>query len=410
MIKSKVPAAVLSIILSFFPAAAGSQADQRILNVENGLVAMTAPSIAEQFRPAHIRTPEKATLMERMEHYGVPGVSIALIDDCKIAWAKGYGVLESGGDTPVTTETVFESASTTKLLTSAIALRLVEQKKLDLDYDVNRRLESWEIPDNEFTRDEKVTLRRLLTHQSGLNRPEGGFDEVEGSSPSLLDILKGESPALNDAAVVEYVPGSRHQYSNFGYLVIQLLLEDVTGSDFALLARKTVFQPLGMKNSTLVHPLSDDFRRRAALPHDGDMKSYDRPQSRTALAQGGLVTTPSDLARFTIELMRACRKKSARVISLAKAEQMYNAELAIDDQQYFGMTGQGLGVFLMDVGHHRYLLYPGFNEPGATCMLIASPDTGSGVVIMTNGAAGLQLSLEILAAVVNEYAWPTEDA
>jgi CubicO group peptidase (beta-lactamase class C family) len=381
-----------------------------VQNVENGLVAMTAPSIADQFRVAHIGTPDKATLLERMESWGVPGVSIAVVDECKIIWAKGYGVRVSGGEEPVTTETLFEAASTTKLLASALALRLVDQGKLNLDYDVNLRLESWKIPDSEFTQDEKVTLRRLLTHQSGLNRPDGGFDEEEGSTPTLRQILKGETPALNDAAVVEFVPGSRHQYSNFGYLVIQQLLEDVTGKKFSQLARQTVFEALGMKNSTLVHPLSAEQRERSALPHDQELKSYDRTQSPYALAQGGLVTTPTDLGRFAIELMRACLNKSARLVSLKKADDMFDPELALDVNQYFGMSGQGLGVFLMDVGQHRYFLYPGQNNPGATCLLIASPDTGKGAVIMTNGAAGLQLSLEILAAIVNEYGWPTESS
>ncbi|MCP4251680.1 MAG: beta-lactamase family protein, partial [bacterium] len=200
-----VSAAVLLAVAAVLPAGAGSQTDQRIQSVESGLVAMTAPSIADQFRVAHIGTPDKATLLERMENWGVPGVSIAVVDECKIVWAKGYGVQAAGGDTPVTTETLFEAASTTKLLASALALRLVDQGKLNLDYDVNLRLETWKIPENEFTQDEKVTLRRLLTHQSGLNRPDGGFDEEEGSKPTLKQILKGVAPALNDAAVVEFV-------------------------------------------------------------------------------------------------------------------------------------------------------------------------------------------------------------
>ncbi|UCG50663.1 MAG: beta-lactamase family protein [Candidatus Latescibacterota bacterium] len=381
------------------------QIEKKVSGVENGLVEVKAPIQIFQAGPPEGR--EKMGLSERMTQFGVPGVSIAVINDYQIEWEKAYGLIDAGSDKPVDTKTVFEAASTTKLLASVIALRLVEQGQLDLDEDVNQRLKSWKIPESEFTAEKKVTLRSLLTHQSGLNRPDGGFSEEEGSVPTLVQVLKGEAPAKNLAAVVEFTPGTQWQYSNFGYLVIQLLLEDVLDKPFSQIAREVLFDPLGMKNSTLVHPLKAEFKTNIALPHDQEGTAHDRPQHPTALAQGGLVTTSSDLARFAIELMRAYQDKSDAVLSQASVQRMFTVQRELDPAALGGITGQGLGVFLLGEGQNLYFLYAGHNNPGATSIVVTSSATGKGAVIMTNGVAGLPLSFEILAAVADEYDWPT---
>jgi len=405
MRKLIVPMTILLIIVSCASQKESIRIEQRIQRIENGLVEMSSPSLAEQFSTERVKKANKVTLADRMTHYNVPGVSIALINDYKVEWAKGYGVVKAGSDKPVTPETCFEAASTTKLLTSAAALHYLEQGMFDLDEDVNQELKSWKIPENEFTQKEKVTLRLLLTHQSGLTRPDGGFSEEEGSVPTLLQVLNGEAPAKNQAAFVEYVPGFKHQYSNMGYIVIQLLLEDVIGKPYPKIVQETIFGPVGMKNTTVVHPLNAEFKNNVALPHDGEGNSYDRPQHPTALGHAALVTSPADLALFTIELIRAYQGKSNRIVSQKTVKRMFSAQLEIDPNQFFGLSGQGLGAFLMGAGENFYFTYPGHNAPGATCMLIASPGTGKGAVIMTNGVNGLQLSLEILAALGNEYDW-----
>jgi len=99
------------------------------------------------------------TLAERMAGYKIPGVSVAIIHEGRIAWARGYGNPQAGKDAPVTTDTLFEAASTTKILTAVTALRFVEECRIDLDKDVNGYLKSWKIPDSDLARDHKVTLR-----------------------------------------------------------------------------------------------------------------------------------------------------------------------------------------------------------------------------------------------------------
>lgn len=352
--------------------------------------------------------PKAFTLEERMAEYKIPGVSVAVIQDGRIAWARAYGNRKAGQETPATTDTLFEAASTTKVLTAATALHFVERGRIDLDRDVNAYLKTWKVPDNEFTRQHKVTLRLLLTHRSGLNGPEGGFSWDDGTVPSLVQVLTGQPPARNKAAVVETVPGAKWQYSNFGYIVVQLLLEDVTGKPFPRVVSEVLFKPLGMESSTLVYPLKPDLGKREALPHDVEGQTREAVMHPTAVAQGGLVTTPTDLARFAVELMRACQGKSHRVLSQATARTMLWKELDLDPALLGFPLGEGLGVLLRGTGQDLSFLHPGDNYPGASCWLVGFPGLGKGAVIMTNGAKGNLLAMELLAAIGKEYHWPVD--
>ncbi len=389
------------VIVSCSSQKAKLKIEQKIQHIENGIAEFTTPlAIFEADSP---KTQNIKTLSERMRHYKVPGVSIAVINNYKIEWIKGYGVIKAGSGTAVTPETFFQAASSTKLLTSIISLHFVEQGRFDLDEDVNTYLKSWKIPENDFTREKKITLRLLLTHQAGINRPDGGFSWEDGSIPSLIEVLKGEAPAQNNPASVEFVPGTKWQYSNMGYVVIQLLLEDVLGKPFPQIAQKTVFQPLGMRSSTLVYPLRTDLKATEAVPHDAEGKAHDPVMVSSAVAHGGLMTTPSAFARLAVELMRAYQGQSNRILSQAMVQRTFHPELDLDPNIFGVPIAEGLGVFLYGQGQNLSFAHPGSNYPGATCWLIGFPESGQGAVIMTNGAGGELLSMEILAAIKREY-------
>jgi len=373
-----------------------SQVAQRIINVENGLL---------EFNPGAPPGQKRWTLTERLALHKIPGVSIALVDDYKVDWVKAYGVLKAGTDVRVTPESIFQAASTTKMLTAALVLHFVENGDLDLDDDVNTYLKSWQVPENDFTKQKKVTLRFLLTHQSGLPMTNFPQDEKAGP-PTLVQVLKGKSPAQNKPAVVEYLPGSKWQYSNVGYVVLQQVLEDVSGKPFTQLAREIVFEPLGMNSSTLLYPLPGEMQAREAMPHDEAGQPGQPGLPPTALAQGGLLTTPSDLARLTIELMNAYQGRSSRLLSQKAVRRMFQKEADIDPKIFGFPVGQGLGVMLMGKGKGFSFAHPGSNYPGTTCWLVGYPELGKGVVIMANGAKGDLLSLEILPSISEEYGWP----
>jgi CubicO group peptidase (beta-lactamase class C family) len=381
----------------------------RIQSIESNLV---------KFVPGDLILPETLeifTLAERMAATKVPGVSMAVIDNFEIEWAKSYGLLKNGEDRPVTPESLFQACSVSKMVTAPLALHLAEQGVLDLDVDVNGYLRSWQIPENEFTYERKVTLRGLLSHQSGLNRPDGGFEWEEGSTPTLLQILNGEAPAQVQATHVEFLPGSKWQYSNVGYVVIQLILEDVLGKPFTQITEEILFDPLGMADSTFEYPLSPEWATREITLHNEDGNPTHPGMIPSALAHGGLMTTPSDLACFGIALMQAYRGQAppgqvAGILSPALVQQMFEQQRWVEDLSAFGFPfGQGLGAFLVGEEENEIIFHPGGNDPGASCLLCLLPKKGQGAAIMTNGLQGLYLTLEILSAIAHEYQWVKND-
>jgi CubicO group peptidase (beta-lactamase class C family) len=347
-------------------------------------------------------------LVKQMAKRQVPGVSVALIEKNEVKWTKSYGVIKADTTHPVTADTLFQAASVTKLLVASLALHFVEKGVLDLDKDINNFLTSWQLPDNEFTIEKKVTLRLLLSHRSGL--PDSDFSYLKDSAPSLIQVLKGESPAQNQSALVEFVPGSRWHYSNLGYVLVQLVLEDVCGQSIEQIMNQVIFKPLGMNNSTLVYPLSHKFADRSeALPHDEKGNAHPANLHPTAVAQGGLLSTPGDIAKLMIELMRSYQGESERVISKAMVLQMFHEEIALDAKHFGGIpASQGLGVFIVK-GNKFYLLSVGNNAPGSSCWAAGIPQSGQGAVVMTNGSQGFDLSTQIIGALLMANFWPMPD-
>jgi len=391
--------AILSILISCSQKGP-NQVEQRIDRIENGLIEFKSP--AEMLQPSSERLANPMMLTERMGHYNVPGVSIAVINDDRIEWAKAYGTMDVNSGAPVTTETIFEAASTSKFITSAMALHFVEKGLIELDRNVNEYLKSWKVPDNEFTKEEKVTLRRILTHRAGIPTTNFDYDEDLGI-PTLVDVLSGSPPAENKPAIPVWMPGSQWQYSNVAYDIIQLLLEDVTGKPFQQIADELVFEPLGMTNSTFVYPLDAKKQKREAMPHDAKGISREPAMHETAFAHGNLTTTPTDLAKFSLEIIRAYQGKSEKILSQSTATQLFHKECEIDQKAIPLPFFQGLGVFLMGEGKDLVFTHPGENYPGFISWLMGWPERSTAAVIMTNGAQGFMLAMEIVSAINLEY-------
>jgi CubicO group peptidase (beta-lactamase class C family) len=372
--------------------------DPRIRRVENGLRAFKM----EDGVPRKRGGPK--TLARRMRHHRVPGVSIAVIDDYEITWAKGYGVVEAESDRPVTQSTLFQAASIGKPLTAAAAIHL--SGRGSLDRDVNELLASWKVPESRFTAREKVTLRGLLSHSAGLSvHGFRGYDRGD-DLPSLRQILDGEPPANNEPIRVTSVPGAGWRYSGGGYMIVQQVLEDLTGDPFPEIMQETILGPTGMESSLYVAPLPAHLEGDAATAHDGTGRPAPGKWHDLVCmgAGGGLWTTPSDLARFTIEIMRARSGKPGAVFSTETARAMLTPQVPIRDD--FEM---GLGFMLREEKGELSLMHGGGNQPGFLSLLVAMPDRGQGVVIMTNGENGHDLATEIVFSIVDEYGWPESD-
>jgi CubicO group peptidase (beta-lactamase class C family) len=335
------------------------------------------------------------SLAEQMEFYSVPGVSIAVINDGRIEWAKGYGIRDAGTALPVDENTLFQAASLSKPVSALGALHWVNEGALDLDNDVNDFLVSWKLPENEFTRTRPVTLRHLLSHTAGLSGQLMGAYPRDEPIPTYAQMLKGVPPAKTDPVRVEAVPQTEFRYAGAGYLIALQATIDVLGRPYSDVMNEAVFGPAGMQRSGYFQPLEFGGIENVAAGHDGMGAVMEgRWQVMANLAGGGLWTTPSDLCLFAVEVQRALRGESS-VITRELAEVMLTAQ----------MGSYGLGFFLQGEGESLAFSHGGDNRAFHN-YLFAYARRGQGVAIMTNGEKGSYLYPEILRSVGIVYDWP----
>jgi len=329
----------------------------------------------------------------RMNRSEVPGLGMALVNNGKLAWARGYGVLRAKEEPPVTEHTRFQAGSISQFVSSLAALRLVQQGRLGLDQPLNDKLASWKVPDNEFTRKKPPSLRHLLSHSAGFNVPAVAL--TPKSSFTLLEVLEGK--ADTPAVEVEFVPGTKVETSAGGYLVLQQLLGDVAGKPFPDLMQEQVLVPAGMQESTFEQPLPKEWEAAAAVGHRADQEPLLERwhDCSPALAAAGLWTTPADLARFIIALSLAHQAKPEAILAPAQSKDMFTRQVA----------DMGLGAVLAGQGKSLSFLVRGANA-GYTCYIIGFPATGQGAVLMTNSDTGDRLIKELLESLRMEYGWP----
>lgn len=342
------------------------------------------------------RVPARWTLAERMASHRVPGVSIAVIDGGRVAWARGFGVKQAGTTDSVTPATLFQAASISKPVAQTAMLRLVERGTLDLDTDVNRYLTSWKVPESRHTATEKVTLRRIASHSAGLTVHGFPGYATTGSVPTTVQVLDGAKPANTRPVVVDTTPGAIGRYAGGGTTVMQQLLVDVTGKPFPALMRELVLGPAGMTHSTYEQPLPASRAPEASRAHDrrgdplpGGWHVY--PE----MAAAGLWTTPTDLGRWALAVADARAGRSTALLRQATARQMLTEVKG----------GFGIGPSVGGTGTAFRFGHGGANA-GFHSELAYYPELGVGAAVMTNGDAGPLLIREVMYAIAAEYAWP----
>ncbi|HEY2064770.1 MAG TPA: serine hydrolase domain-containing protein [Gemmatimonadaceae bacterium] len=337
-----------------------------------------------------------AFVAAQMARRHLPGLSLAIVQDGKIVEARAYGVTDAGGTQPVTTTTLFQAGSISKSVAALGALHLVDDGKLSLDGDVNGYLRTWKVPDNELTARKYVTLRGLLSHTAGLTVHGFPGYAVTEQVPTLVQVLDGAPPANTPAIRVEALPGSRWSYSGGGYTILQQMMLDVAGQSFPDYMRRTVLAPIGMTNSSYEQPLPPALAARTAAGHyQGRERVEGRWHVYPEMAAAGLWTTPTDLAKFAIEVQQTAAGASSRVISPATARLMLTEQ----------MSGDGLGVFLQDTGRAKLFMHNGRDE-GFDAQMIATAATGQGLVVMINANDDSRMVSRITAFVARKYHWP----
>lgn len=330
-----------------------------------------------------------------MDWFGVPGMSLAVIHDFEIHWAKAYGTADVESGAPVTTETMFQAASLSKPVTAFALLKAVQDEHFGLDDDINSVLASWQLSGP------GVTPRLLASHLSGLG--DGfGFPGYEPGSPlpTPIEILRGEGPSNTPAIFLERRPLAAMEYSGGGFVVLQLALVDSLHLTFPEIMSRYVFEPLDMSHTTFEQPLPDSRDRFAARAHD------DQGQSRGSkwhvypeLAAAGLWTTPIDLAALVIEIQKSVVGESNRVLSRALAEEMVTPVGVGDYSIGFRMTREGQGWYFNHGGSNW----------GFVSLLVGHKRKGYGLVVMTNSAGGRELVNEIKRRIERAYGWDSLD-
>lgn len=337
-------------------------------------------------------------ILERMQYYNVPGVSLAIIDHGEIVFAKGYNL---PNENLIDTNTLFQAASISKPLSAVMALSLVEKGKVSLDQNINDVLSStWKVPDNRYTRREKVTLRRLLSHTAGLSVSGfGGYSSSLSQSqlPTLIQTLKGLQPANNVAVVPVRVPGRSFAYSGGGYMVNEKMIQDITNADFRFLMDQTIFTPLNMPLSTyaLIWPGSGNMARGhmqdgSVVP--GQWHLY--PESAAA----GLWTTPTELGRFMLDIQNTFSGKTNTILSTATVKKMLVRQ---------PNSPVGLGLFIDQIQPTiTEFSHTGYNR-GFISAFVGFTSVDQGAIIMTNSENGGNLIPEIIDSIAASYNWPS---
>lgn len=341
-------------------------------------------------------------IIELMEKFGVPGVSLAVIHNFAIHWAKGYGVADIETGQTTNTETMFQAASISKPVAAMGVLKAAQNGLFDLDDDINDILLSWDLDGEGFTENRYVTPRTLTSHTSGLGDGFGfpGYDPEE-PLPTTVQILEGHDLSNVGGVFMEREPLTYYEYSGGGVTLMELALSDVHNRSFVDLMREEILNPLGMKRSSYAQPISSEHDKNAARAHDREGESrgpkwHVYPEHAAA----GLWTTPTDLSLFIIEIQLSAQGNSNRILSQTMVQEMLNP---------VGVGPFSVGFSVSKHGEGWYFSHSGSNW-GFRALTLAHKVKGYGLVIMTNGDRGSEVINEIRKRIEHTYEWDSFDS
>ncbi len=347
--------------------------------------------------PARVKIDSGFNVLDRLAYYNVKGLTIAVIQNYKIVWAKAYGWADEKEKRPVTTETLFKPGSISKSLNAVGVLKLVQDNKLDLSKDINEYLRTWKFPYDSLSKGKKITLAHLLSHTGGLSVYGGfpGYDR-KGRIPSVPEILDGKDFTNVPPVRSLFEPGIKFEYSGGGTTVSQLILTDVTQQTYEKLMYNTVLKPIGMRNSyySLTPPEGAKRRNVATGYKKNGEEAEDKLEVYPEQAAMGLWTTPAELSKYVVEMQLAYQGKSSKVL---------NKEMALLHLTPYIDESAAMGTFVQERNGVKYFFHDAGNE-GFRGFYIASVEGGNGFAGFVNSDDGMIL-VEMMNSVAEVYNW-----
>lgn len=334
-------------------------------------------------------------IADRMKYYNVNGLSIAVIQNYKLVWAKGYGWADIAEKRPVTNQTLFQAASNSKSLNSMAVLKLVQDHKIDLYTDINNYLKSWQFPYDSVSKNKKINLADLLSHTAGLNAVNFPGYNRNSKIPTITEILDGKKPSNTIAVRPEFEPEFKFQYSGGGTTISRLIVSDVAQQPYDKFMYENILKPLGMFNSFFTQPPPKDKMKFLATGYHIDGSEVEN-KFKVYPEQGpdGLWTTPSEMANFIIETMLAYSGKSSKILS----QEMTKLQLTPYHDE-----SSALGVFIQKRGNATYFTHGAGNE-GYAGQYYGSLKEGNGVVVYSNSDNRAIIN-ELVNSVATVYNW-----
>ncbi|MEP9390415.1 serine hydrolase domain-containing protein [Mesorhizobium sp. KR9-304] len=317
----------------------------------------------------------EASAPAALVRHGVPGVAVAMVIDGEPVWAGGFGVADVETGARVTADSVFEIASVTKPVTAWAMLRLAEEGRIDLDAPIETYLGGWTLPPSEFDHS-GVTGRSILAHGAGLGAGGDSGGPPAASVPTLVEAANGAGMEYGPIRVT-HPPGEAYHYSSKGFVLLEMAVETITGEPFALYVTREVLDPLGMTDSSF--GWTPGLEARAAWGHDWYGRRLPH-YSHATKAQGGIVATATDVAKFLAASMSGPDgvEPGRGVISPGSVKATFTPFPFEADQSAVGLGYNlhldGETLVARKSGDHR----------GYKAIVFSMPEIGAGLVILAN--------------------------
>lgn len=327
-------------------------------------------------------------IQESMKKYNIPGATLALIKSGETVWVQAYGSADLETGRKMTVDTYVRVQSISKPVTAWGIMKLVEEGQIDLDTPIVQYIKNWKFPQSEFEENE-ITARQLLSHTAGL--PIGDFYNYF----SPVDDLPTLEESLSKEAVPMMEPGMAFSYSNTGFNLLELLIEEVTGRDFAEYMSKEILIPLGMNHSSF--EWSENLQPAVPFGYNlnGEAISvYVYPEK----GSGGLFSTVSDIATFVSAGMPGF-SQSQKVLNAQSIHQLYTPAITRLGVYNLVFSSYGLGYYLENLSNGNQAISHGGQGTGWMTHFHSVPETGDGIVILTNS----QRSWPFIANILREW-------